>query len=217
MTNSVVDRPLRRQLGRGHAARPWPRRASGWSRPGPRSLVVAPGLIERPYVFEGNDLPGVMLSTAVRRLDQPLRRQARRAGGRLHRQRRGRRRRRRTSDASGSMSRASSTPAGGDASCAPRATAEVLTLRGVRRRRRDRVRPAGHGRRLDRADVAAQHGRRPAGLSTTGGPLLPRRACPDERAATGGIAGDGTLDELLAHARGTGREAAGGLRGSHGG
>jgi len=33
-----------------------------------RSLVVAPGLIERPYVFEGNHRPGVMLSTAVRRL-----------------------------------------------------------------------------------------------------------------------------------------------------
>lgn len=33
-----------------------------------KSLVVAPGLIERPYVFQGNDLPGVMLSTAVRRL-----------------------------------------------------------------------------------------------------------------------------------------------------
>src|SRR5205085_8495073 len=31
-------------------------------------LVVAPGLIERPYVFAGNDVPGVMLSTAVRRL-----------------------------------------------------------------------------------------------------------------------------------------------------
>jgi sarcosine oxidase, subunit alpha len=31
-------------------------------------LVVAAGLIERPYVIEGNDLPGVMLSTAVRRL-----------------------------------------------------------------------------------------------------------------------------------------------------
>ncbi|MGH3448487.1 MAG: 2Fe-2S iron-sulfur cluster-binding protein, partial [Nocardioidaceae bacterium] len=31
-------------------------------------LVVAPGLIERPYVFSGNDTPGVMLSTAVRRL-----------------------------------------------------------------------------------------------------------------------------------------------------
>jgi len=31
-------------------------------------LVVAPGLIERPYIFEGNDLPGVMLSTAIRRL-----------------------------------------------------------------------------------------------------------------------------------------------------
>jgi sarcosine oxidase, subunit alpha len=33
-----------------------------------RVLVAAPGLIERPYVFEGNDLPGAMLSTAVRRL-----------------------------------------------------------------------------------------------------------------------------------------------------
>ena len=32
------------------------------------TLVAAPGLIERPYVFEGNDLPGVMLSTAVLRL-----------------------------------------------------------------------------------------------------------------------------------------------------
>ena len=31
-------------------------------------LVVAPGLIERPYVFSGNDIPGVMLSTAARRL-----------------------------------------------------------------------------------------------------------------------------------------------------
>lgn len=33
-----------------------------------KSLVVSPGLIERPYVFENNDLPGVMLSTAARRL-----------------------------------------------------------------------------------------------------------------------------------------------------
>lgn len=31
-------------------------------------LIVAPGLIERPYVFDGNDRPGVMLSCAVRRL-----------------------------------------------------------------------------------------------------------------------------------------------------
>ena len=33
-----------------------------------KALIVAPGLIERPYVFQGNDLPGVMLSGAVRRL-----------------------------------------------------------------------------------------------------------------------------------------------------
>ncbi len=32
------------------------------------TLVVASGLIERPYVFSGNDLAGVMLSTGVRRL-----------------------------------------------------------------------------------------------------------------------------------------------------
>jgi sarcosine oxidase subunit alpha len=31
-------------------------------------LVVAPGLIERPYVFAGNDKPGVILSGAARRL-----------------------------------------------------------------------------------------------------------------------------------------------------
>src|SRR5262249_50548055 len=41
------------------------RRISGG---GAKTLVVAPGLIERPYVFAGNDLPGVMLSTAARRL-----------------------------------------------------------------------------------------------------------------------------------------------------
>ncbi len=33
-----------------------------------KMLVVAPGLIERPYVFAGNDKPGVMLSGAVRRM-----------------------------------------------------------------------------------------------------------------------------------------------------
>lgn len=32
------------------------------------TLIVASGLIERPYVFEGNDLAGIMLSTGVRRL-----------------------------------------------------------------------------------------------------------------------------------------------------
>jgi sarcosine oxidase subunit alpha len=32
------------------------------------SLVIAQGLFERPLVFEGNDLPGVLLSSAARRL-----------------------------------------------------------------------------------------------------------------------------------------------------
>jgi sarcosine oxidase, subunit alpha len=34
----------------------------------PRTLIVATGLLERPWVFPGNDLPGVLLSTAARRL-----------------------------------------------------------------------------------------------------------------------------------------------------
>ena len=33
-----------------------------------KTLVAAPGLIERPYVFEGNDRPGVITSGAARRL-----------------------------------------------------------------------------------------------------------------------------------------------------
>ena len=33
-----------------------------------KTLVVAAGTIERPYVFQGNDLPGVMTSGAVQRL-----------------------------------------------------------------------------------------------------------------------------------------------------
>ncbi len=33
-----------------------------------KTLVVAAGLVEKPYVFAGNDKPGVVLSTAVRRL-----------------------------------------------------------------------------------------------------------------------------------------------------
>ena len=41
---------------------------SGLTKARAKVLVVAPGLIERPYVFAGNDGPGVMLSGAARRL-----------------------------------------------------------------------------------------------------------------------------------------------------
>ena len=60
-------RPLRRQLAVRRGAPAGPRVRAARQDPRPR-LVVAAGLIERPYVFEGNDEPGVMLSTAVRRL-----------------------------------------------------------------------------------------------------------------------------------------------------
>ncbi len=52
----------------GIVQRSHPRSAERLIKARAKTLVVAPGLIERPYVFEGNDHPGVMLSTAVRRL-----------------------------------------------------------------------------------------------------------------------------------------------------
>ncbi len=69
------------------------------------------------------------------------------------------------------------------------------------RRRRRRLRPGGDRGRLDRADLAAQHVRRPAQLQPARGPVLPRRPAA-ERLATGGIAGDGSRDQLIAPRRG---------------
>ena len=70
-----------------------------------KRVVLATGAIERPLVFADNDLPGVMLASAVRALCQRVRRARRRDRGDLHQQRQrlcGRRRPRR---APGSRSR----------------------------------------------------------------------------------------------------------------
>jgi sarcosine oxidase subunit alpha len=168
-------------------------------------LIVAPGLIERPYVFAGNDVPGVMLSTAVRRLI------------RLHAVRPGKRAVVLTANADGDAAVADLRQAGVE-------VARVLDARageGI-------VRVRGHKgvRAVETTDgatiecdlvVTATGWTAPSALLSMAGaqpaydPRAARffpRSLPDDVLATGGVAGDGSLDELIAHARATGREAA---------
>ncbi len=170
-----------------------------------KTLVVAPGLIERPYVFEGNDTPGVMLSTAARRLIN------------LHAVRPGER------------AVVFSANADGDAAVEDLERAGVEVARVVNARRGGditRVRGNGNVRSVECSDgtridcdllVTAVGWTAPTSLLNMAGdrPVYSERAArffssrlPDDVLATGGISGDGSLDELLAHARATGREAA---------
>nr|MBA3302413.1 (2Fe-2S)-binding protein [Acidimicrobiia bacterium] len=170
------------------------------------TLVVAPGLIERPYVFDGNDTPGVMLSTAVRRLVN------------LHAVRPGRR-----------AVVLSANPEG-DAAVADleRAGVEVVEVVDARRRG-DVVRVAG-GRSVASVElgdgtkvgcdlvVTAVGWTAPTALLNMAGDrpvyraeaarFVPGEGLPPDVLATGCLAGDGSLDQLVDHARAVGRRAA---------
>ncbi len=187
-----------------------------------RVLVVAAGLVERPFVFEGNDLPGVMLGTAVRRLIN------------LYAVKPGQR-----------AVVLSANPEGDDAA-ADLEGAGVEVVRVVDARIGDRTgdrkgetirRAAGRGGGGVRA-VELGSGTRvacdllvtsvgwtaPTSLLNMAGDrpvyvpeaarFVPGDGLPDSVLATGGLCGDGTLDELLEHARATGRLAA--ARAGHG-
>jgi sarcosine oxidase, subunit alpha len=172
-----------------------------------KTLVVAPGLIERPYVFAGNDLPGVMLSTAVRRLISLY---AVRPGERAV---------------------VLSANPDGDAAIADlkRAGVQVVRVEDARLGG-DIVAATGRMglRSVQVADgtqvscdllVIAAGWTAPTSLLNMAGdcPVYSQRAArflpdlsrlPREVLVTGGIAGDGTLDELTAHATAVGAEAA---------
>ena len=170
-----------------------------------RTLVVAPGLIERPYVFAGNDLPGVMLSTGVRRLIN------------LYAVRPGRRAVVLTADAEGHAVVADLERAGVE-------VAAVLDAR----RGDDVMRAVGRGgvRAVECGDgrivacdllVTATGWTAPTALLNMAGdrPRYDEAAArfvpsdlPDGVLATGGISGDGSLEQLLAHGRATGQHAA---------
>jgi sarcosine oxidase subunit alpha len=171
-----------------------------------KTLVVAPGLIERPYVFEGNDTPGVILSTAAQRL---INLYAVKPGDRAV---------------------VFSANESGDAAAEDLRRSGVEVARVVDARRDgDILRAKGDGKGLrsvecaDGAEiecdllVTAAGWTVPTSLANMAGdrPVYDERAArffpsiiAEDVLATGGIAGDGTLDELLAHARATGQEAA---------
>ncbi len=171
-----------------------------------KTLVVAPGLIERPYVFEGNDTPGVILSTAARRLINLY------------------------AVKPGERAVVFSANESGDAAAEDLARSGVEVARVVDARRGGdivRVKGGGKGVRAvecsDGAEiecdllVTAVGWTAPTSLMNMAGdrPVYNEKTArffssrlPDDVLSCGGIAGDGTLDELLAHARATGNEAA---------
>ncbi|MDA8286374.1 MAG: 2Fe-2S iron-sulfur cluster-binding protein [Actinomycetota bacterium] len=174
------------------------------------ALVVAPGLVERPYVFDGNDRPGVMLSTAARRLVNLW---AVKPGDRAV--------------------VFTANPAG-DAAVTDLERAGVDVARVVDARRGGDVVSAIGGRNGAVAAVELADGTKvdcdllvtavgwtaPTSLLNMSGdrPVYEQRAArflpggrlPDTVYVTGGIAGDGSLDELVAHARAIGAAAAAG-------
>lgn len=170
-----------------------------------KCLVVAAGTIERPYVFEGNDLPGVMLSTAARRL---LNLHAVKPGDR----------------AVVLSANDSGDSAGADLEEAGVEIVEVLDAR----QGETIVRATGRGRlqavvdsngRRHQADllVTAVGWTTPTSLLNMAGdrPVYEPRAArylsrslPYDVLATGGIVGDGETERLVEHATAIGREAA---------
>lgn len=170
------------------------------------TLVVAAGLVERPYVFEGNDLPGVMLGTAARRLVN------------LYAVR------------PGSRAVVFTANDEGDAAAADLRRAGTEVVRVVDARRGEGiVRATGRGR--VRAVELTDGTRLPADLLVTSvgwtapttllnmagnrpawdpsaARFLPGSDLPPDVLAAGGIAGDGGADELIAHGEAVGAEAA---------
>ena len=171
-----------------------------------RCLVVAAGLLERPYVFAGNDLPGVMLSTAARRLVNLWAVQP------------------------GLRAVVLTANPEGDAAVADLEEAGVDVARVVDARRGEdilRARGRDHLEAVELADgsrldcdllVTATGWTAPTALLNMAGDrpvyrpeaarFVPGAGLPPDVMATGGLAGDGSPDDLVAHGRAVGLAAA---------
>ena len=169
------------------------------------SLVVAPGLLERPYVFAGNDLPGVMLSGAVRRLIN------------LWAVKPGQRAVILSANSQGDETIADLRDAGVEivAELDARKGETIIAAQG--RGRVSKV-TLGDGRTV-KADllVLATGWTAPTSLLNMAGdrpvydPIAARYfpvSLPNEVLATGGIVGDGSIEELVEHGKSTGDLAA---------
>ncbi len=168
-------------------------------------LVVAPGLIERPYVFGGNDVPGVMLSTAARRLIN------------LYAVKPGQRAVVLTANAAGDAAADDLRRAGVEVARVvdARAGGDVVRVRG-----------RGRVRAVELADgatigcdllVTAVGWTAPTALLSMSGdrPVYDPRAArffpgalPATVLAAGGITGDGSCGQIVEHARAVGEQAA---------
>jgi sarcosine oxidase subunit alpha len=172
-----------------------------------KTLVVAPGLIERPYVFAGNDLPGVMLSTAVRRLIN------------LYAVKPGQRAVVLTANPEGDAAIADLKRAGVEVARVEdaRLGGDIVAATG---RAGVRAVQVADGTRID-CDllVTAVGWTAPTSLLNASGdrPVYSPQAArffpdtarlPGNVLVTGGIAGDGSVEELTAHAAAVGAEAA---------
>ncbi len=169
-------------------------------------LVVAPGLIERPYVFAGNDKPGVMLSGAVRRFLN------------LHSVRPGERAVVFTANGDGDAAAADLDRAGVEVAEVVDAGAGQELIRALGGAKSVDGAQLGDGRRIS-CDllVVAVGWTAPTSLLNMAGdrprydPTAARffpNAELDTVLATGGLVGDGSLDELVDHGRATGELAA---------
>ena len=170
------------------------------------ALVVAPGLIERPYVFAGNDLPGVMLGTAVRRLVN------------LYAVRPGRRAVVLSANPEGDAAVEDLRRVGVDVAC----VVDARAGEDVRRARGDRgVRAVelADGRVVDcdllvtsigwtaPTSLLNMAGGRPV-YDASAARFRPGDELPATVLAAGGIVGDGTVEELVTHGRAVGAAAA---------
>ena len=170
------------------------------------TLVVAPGLIERPYVFAGNDLPGVMLSTAAMRLLE------------LHAVRPGTRAVVLTANASGDEAVERLRSAGVEIALVIDARTGVTLRRAIGRGRLKAV-ECEDGTKIP-ADllITATGWTAPTSLLNMAGDkpiwdpvaarFFPSELIPPSVMATGGIVGDGSTDQLIKHGRAVGAEAA---------
>ena len=177
-----------------------------------KTLVVAAGLVERPYVFAGNDLPGVMLGTAARRLIN------------LYAVR------------PGSRAVVLTANPEGDAAAADLLRVGIEVAAVVDARSGQTVRRAHGGRRLAAVELSDgskldadllvvstgwtaptsllnMAGDRPV-FDPTAYRFRPGDDLPDDVLAAGGLSGDGSTAELVEHGRLVGAEAAARATGS---
>ncbi len=170
-----------------------------------KCLVVAVGTLERPYVFEGNDLPGVMLSTAVRRLIN------------LYAVRPGERAVVLTANPSGDAAVADLERAGVEISTVIDARRGGSVLAASGSKGVTSVLDSRGNRATADLLVTATGWTSPTALLNMAGDrpvYVPQAAryvpneLPEEVLATGGIVGDGSTEELIDHGTATGAEAA---------